>query len=519
MARRATCTIASPGQVALALSPRHGLVLEELVCSAPRVAPGETCSYQFSQRDGPFATYRRTVELSAGAEGRINLHQVVEGRLGLPWWSWLLSPLLWKEVGAIQAQPPGQKMPWWAPPARLDHRSSTVLAVLATVVAVEGFLGGLLPQVLSYASSEMHVHVFGQGLVFAAVELSALPALLALVRADQRGRRGVVLGATAMAAGLSALTGFSPSMAWLAGAQVAAGALLAAAGIASTVIAVEEVPAGCRAWAFGILGLAAGFGAGVPLALLPLAGIGAGGWRWLFWLSLVCVPVVWRCQRQLPESQRWARAPKGSRLRGAPGRHLALVCAGAALFALFATPAGQFEAQFLRHERHYSALAISVLEQLAGTVGALGVLFGGRLADTHGRRPVAAAAVAGSTVAVIASYATRSALMWVAAIVAQFFLYATGPALGVYGVELFVTRSRARAAGLVSAAAATGGVVGLLAVAGLDDWAGDFARAFGVISIAPLLLVALLLLAYPETAATELPESPPLTGTARDLTP
>jgi MFS family permease len=381
-----------------------------------------------------------------------------------------------------------------------------VVAALAALSAVQGFIGGLLPQTLSYAGSQMRVGTFGQGVVFGAVELSALPALLALVLADRRGRRGVALGATAGAVAFSELSAASPAIGWLTGAQLVVGALLAAAGIAVTVIAVEEVPKGCRAWSLGILGLAAGFGAGVPLALLPLAGLGHGGWRWLYWSSLVCLPVVWRCAGQLPESRRWVAAAEAPARPWAASRRLALVCLGAALFALFATPAGQFETQFLRHERHYSAVAISVLEQLAGTVGALGVLFGGRLADTHGRRPVAAAAVAGATVATVAGYLARSGAMWAALTAAQFFLYATGPALGVYGAELFTTASRARSAGLVAAAAAVGGVLGTVATGGLDELTGHFGTALAVMAIGPVALVVLLLAAYPETAAVELEE-------------
>ena len=48
---------------------------------------------------------------------------------------------------------------------------------LAALVAVQGFMAGLLPETLSYAGSEMRFGTFGQAVVFGAVELSALPAL------------------------------------------------------------------------------------------------------------------------------------------------------------------------------------------------------------------------------------------------------------------------------------------------------------------------------------------------------
>lgn len=509
-------TVGAPVALELA-QPRKGIVRE---ARDTRSGPPDLASTStFSQEEGPLAVYRRTLELRALGDGRAQVRQVVQVRLGIPWWSWFLALPLRRELGRLSPGPqPGRSpgLPWWAPPERLDRRTTGVLAALAALSAVQGFIGGLLPETLSYAGSEMRVGTFGQGVVFGAVELSALPALLALVLADRRGRRGVALGATAGAVAFSELSAASPALGWLTGTQLAVGALVAAAAIAVTVIAVEEVPKGCRAWSLGILGLAAGFGAGAPLALLPLAGLGSGGWRWLYWSSLACLPVVWRCARQLPESRRWAAAAKSplatplplatgqARPWSSAGGRLALVCLGAALFALFATPAGQFETQFLRHERHYSAVAISVLEQVAGTVGSLGVLFGGRLADTHGRRPVAAAAVAGATAATVAGYLAGSGAMWAALIAAQFFLYATGPALGVYGAELFTTASRARSAGLVAAAAAVGGVLGTVATGGLDDVTGHLGTALAVMAIGPLLLVVLLLAAYPETAAVEL---------------
>ncbi len=594
---------------AAVLSPRDGVVLET----------GENLSDDgarttFRQAEGPLAFYRRTVQIKALEDGRYGVRQVVELKVGLPWWSWLLVlPLrLWLGGGARDGRTK-KRFPWWAPPQRLARRPAVVMATLAALVSVQGFLAALLPETLTYAASEMHVGTFGQGVVFASVELSALPALLALVLADRRGRRSVVLWSTGGAAVLSELGAFAPSVTWLTVTQVGAGALVAAAGIAAVVVAVEEVPAGCRAWAVGVLGMAAGFGGGGPLLLLPLAGTGPGGWRWLYWLSLLTLPIVVVSAQQLPESRRWVASattapvdaggglaaggegptppprlsrpevvpapgpavpdvvvatgpgdedacrttrdstvpqlggpqlgrpqPGGPQLGGqelggpqlgasrlrrtrialarlnTPGARLALVCAGAVLFAVFAAPASQFQTQFLRQERHYSAISISVLQQVAGTIGAIGVLVGGRLADTHGRRPVAVVCVAGATVTIIWSYLEHGWLMWCAATAGQFFLYATAPVLGVYGAELFATSTRARSAGLVAASSAIGGVCGLLAAGSLAASIGTLAPALGVLAVGPLLLVVLLIVAYPETAGIALEE---LTPAARGAPP
>jgi MFS family permease len=640
MARKVRQLVAGPGAVAAALSARDGLVLEaveeptsrEPTSRKPTWQPGANDVYRsFGQTEGPLASYRRTVDITPLEGGRYAIRQVVEMRVGLPWWSWLLAPPLRFSLGRVERSQAGHgpvrtRLPWWAPPQRLDRRQAVVLATLAALVSVQGYLAALLPETLTYAASEMHVGTFGQGVVFASVELSALPALFALVMADRRGRRMVVLWATGGAAVLSELGAFAPGVAWLTVTQVAAGALVAAAGIAAIVVAVEEVPRGCRAWAVGVLGMAAGFGGGGPLLLLPLAGTGPGGWRWLYWLSLLTLPVVVVCGQQLPESRRWAAAgapaggPEGpnatvtgatvpgatvpgatvpgatvhgvaggaaprlspggeavaapaagrvaaagaagggdgrSRQSGtangvirplfgassrafrsplarprrqgpatalaaklnSPAGRLALVCTGALLFALFAAPAAQYQTQFLRQQRHYSALGISFLQQFAGSIGAFGVLVGGRLADTHGRRPVGVACVIGATAAALWSYLAHGWPLWCAATAAQFFLYATAPVLGVYGAELFATSTRARSAGLVAASSSVGGVAGLLAVGALAAHFGTLAPALATLAVGPLLLVVLLLYGYPETAGMPLEDLAPAKATEAALGP
>lgn len=548
MARVSAERVLDGGALGAVMAPRRGLVLETLEHRAP-----DGTSVSFHQAEGPLASYRRTVEAQPLGAGQYKARQVVELKVGLPWWSWLLSLPLRFSLGRPEPERlktgtvTGVRLPWWAPPQRLDRRQALVMATLAALVSVQGFLIALLPETLTYAASEMRLGTLGQGAVFALVELSALPALLALVVADRRGRRSVVLWATGVAAGLSELGGFTTSAGWLTLTQVSAGALVAAAGIGAIVVAVEEMPRGCRAWAVGVLGMAGGFGGGIPLLLLPLAGTGPGGWRWLYWLSLLSLPVVIVCARQLPESRRWVgrgvpfgeaeafgeaeehgparpRAPiapvLGTSLLGTARRRLApwasstrgrllLVCAGAVLFALFAAPASQFQTEFLRQQRHYSAFGISVLQQTAGTIGALGVLVGGRLADTHGRRPVAVACVMGATAATLWSYLAHGWLLWLATTSGQFFLYATAPVLGVYGAELFATASRARSAGLVAASSSVGGVLGLLAVGALGGHFGSLGPALAALAVGPLLLVVLLIVAYPETAGIALEDLAP----------
>jgi MFS family permease len=83
------------------------------------------------------------------------------------------------------------------------------------------------------------------------------------------------------------------------------------------------------------------------------------------------------------------------------------------------------------------------------------------------------------------------------------------PTLGVYQAELFGTGRRGRANGIISLIALAGSALGLLAVGDLSERLGSFAAAFGIVVVAPLLVVVLVLTLYPETAHRELEDINP----------
>jgi MFS family permease len=499
------------------MRPRHGL-LTEVASPLPPAddGPPGPLGVAFDQSIGPLASYHRTVQLEPAAADRAVVTQEVRFRVGLTWWSWLLYWPTRHTLGQLRST---RQPPWWGPPEPLDRRGAVAMSTAAALMAVLGFLGTLLPETLTYVASEYRVGTFGQGVVFAAVEMATIPSLAALVVADRRGRRPVVLVATGAAVVLSLVGAAAPGVASLGVLQVAANAMADGAAVAAGVLVVEEMPRRCRAWATGVLGMAFGGGGTFPLLLLPLAGTSPGGWRWLYLAALSCLPVVIICAGQLPESRRWVAPPQRvATAAGAPGpalaagwgsperRRLLLVGAGALLLALFATPAGSFQTHYLRHQVHDSAAAISTLQQITDTIGGLGVLLGGRLAETWGRRPVAAVCVAGGTAVTLAAYLSRGWSLWLWTQCSELLGYAVGPALGVFGFELFATARRARSAGLITVCSAVGGVVGLLVTGALSSQIGTLAPALAVLAVGPLVLTLLLVFAYPETAGHSLEE-------------
>ena len=110
------------------------------------------------------------------------------------------------------------------------------------------------------------------------------------------------------------------------------------------------MPAGARAFGISLLGLSGALGVGICLMALPLADTGPGGWRLLWFLTLLGLPVVAGIGRLLPESRRF-EAPM-TRADGRP-RSAAVRCWPRRPSCSRSTrrPASQLMNQFLRDER------------------------------------------------------------------------------------------------------------------------------------------------------------------------
>jgi len=460
--------------------------------------------------EGPFRTYRRTISTAARPDGRHDVVETTTYRLAIPVWGWLFA---WPVRRAVSNRQDRFSY-WWAPPDRLSADAASILGLLCAVQIVDGYLGTVLTQTLSFAIDEFGRGNTAQGVVFGIVRFGILVTLIMSVLADRRGRRPLLLFTGVSSCALTFLGGLSPNLAVLGGTQLFARGLSTALGILVAIMAVEEMPARSRAWAASVLTMSAGLGSGMAVWVLPLADLSVRGWRAIYLLgSLGILVIVW-AWRRLPETRRFAKHADEQIVLNDADRErrrirFGLLGTSLLLLALFAAPASGFHNEFLREERGFSGSAITIFTLVTATPIGLGVLVGGRLSETWGRRKTAALGIVAGVVGTTLSFVFSGPAMWAAKLAGNVIGAVGVPAMAVYGPELFGTHDRGRANALIVTAGVVGSAIGLVSVGWLSDRWDAIAPPIALLGIGPLLVALLVLTRFPETAGAELEELNP----------
>ncbi|MSW45508.1 MAG: MFS transporter [Actinobacteria bacterium] len=514
------------------LDPRHDLVIEQ-----PPTLDGT--SHRFELADGPFSHWQRVVrvEPSSNSVDFVDVYEEIRFRLAVPVGRALFLMPLRRELR--RPPDPQRRTPWWAPPDVLSPRAATVLSLLCVFGLVAGYLGTLITQTLTYAAEEFGASTGDQGTLLAGVRVGVLLSMLIVATADRRGRRSVLAVALLAACAITSLGAFAPGMIWLGATQTFARAFATVIGLLVAIIAVEEMPAGARAFAVSVLTMTAGLGAGLCVINLVYVDLAVWAWRIAYLVPLLFMIPSWRLLRQLPETFRFTKRLEADRAaelaaresertsQSRPGttepdqrlnrhidrhidrRRFALLAASGFLWALFLAPAAQFLNEFLRTERGFSGIGIAVFVLATNTPGVIGIVLGGRLADRRGRRLVGAIGIAGGVTFTVVSYLSWGWPLWAASVVASVIGAIAIPALAVYGPELFPTNQRARANGRLQVVGVAGSSIGLLSAGWLADRLGGLGPAIAALAIGPAILIVIVLTLYPETANRHLEELNP----------
>jgi MFS family permease len=502
---------------------------EEALGAEPDPADPDTLVIHVRFPTGQPTPVRLRVE-AGGTGSRTQVLLEADPTPHVPYFFWFMGPILrsasrralgWVERALRAAEageppPPPPKRPSLAPPAPFTAPEAISLATVCAVTAALTFGSSLLSQNAGYVA-----HAFGASdkaldTALLVSRTGVLIALLASAMADRKGRRTlmlVCLGGVCLANGIAAL---APNLVVFTAGQVLMRGFASGGLIVASIAAVEEAPEGARAYSVALLGLAGGFGYAFAVVLLPLADLGQQAWRLSFAVSAATALLLPSFAHRLAETRRYAdlaarHAPRG-RVgeifdRSYGGRFGVLVFAGF-LFAIFGAPSSQLTNDYLRDVRGFSGLDITIFRAITqGFPGLAGIAIGGRLAETRGRRPVAAIALFAGTAAQMIFFLFGSIVLWVSSAVAIVLGGIAAPALGALNGEMFPTEIRGTANAFLIVAGVTGAAVGLLFTGNLSDRLGR-GEAIALTGIASLL-ASLLVLRLPETADRRLDEVSP----------
>ena len=448
----------------------------------------------------------------------------------VPYFFWFMGPILrsanrralgWAE-GALRAAeagepaPPPPKRPSLAPPAPFSAPESVSLATVCAVTAALTFSGALLSQNAGYVAQSFGASDTQLDTALLLSRAGVLIALVASAMADRKGRRTLMLlclGGVAVANGVAAL---APNLAVFTASQMVMRGFASGGLIVAGIAAVEEAPERARAYSVALLGLAGGFGYAFAVTLLPLADLNDDAWRLSFAASAATVVFLPSFARRLAETRRYAALAARQAVRGRAGevfdrsyggRFWVLVISGF-LFAVFAAPSSQLTNDYLKDIRGFSGLDITIFRAITqGFPGLAGIAIGGRLAETRGRRPVAAIALFIGTSAQMIFFLFGGSILWLSSAAAIALGGIAAPALGAFSGEMFPTEIRGTANAFLVVAGVTGAAAGLLFTGHLSDQLGR-GEAIALTGVASLV-ASLLVLRLPETADRKLDDVSP----------
>ena len=463
----------------------------------------------YASEHGPFSRYRRevTVEPVADDPSVVDVVETTSFRIAVPIWGLLFIWPIKRELRRLTGRQGGRAAPW-APPDMLDARSATVLGLLCSTALVAGYMGTVITQTITYAAEQFGSPKSAQADTLANVRIGVLIALGLVALADKRGRRGLLIFSAVASCLFTAATALSGSLLVLGTVQVVASGLTGTVILLITILAAEEMPAGSRTYAISVMTMTGALGAGMCLWALPLADTGPSGWRVLYVLALLGLPLMVHVSRRLPESRRFTAPHREATVVAGHARRFWVLGVSLFLISAFGAPASQLLNEFLRSERGFSAARISLFTMATSTPGVIGLVVGGRIADVRGRRAIVALGVVGGSILTVCSFASVGWPMWVWNVIGTILAAAAGPALAMYGPELFPTGSRARANGVIRVVSVAGSYAGLRIAGRLLDH-GSLAHAMAVLAIGTVVVGGLVLAFFPETAHRELEDLNP----------
>ena len=393
----------------------------------------------------------------------------------------------------------------------LTARQRSILWLLALACVPATYANTLFTQTVAYAAQDFGISEQGQGLGAAIIRWGVVISLPLAALADRIGRRKLIIFCAFGAPLITALGGLAPSFTILVATQTVGRPLALVLTILIGIVATEEMSRESRAWAISVLAIAAGFGAGIALAALPIADFGADSWRIIYAISLVWVLLAIFIQRRLPETTRFIeRHNKNLESKTQIEKSRLVTQSLVAIFGnIFIAASSVFQVRYLRDVRDYSALMIAAFTLVTGTPASIGLLVGGRVADIRGRRLLSAVTFPLGAILLTTAFATSGRFMWLASVSGGICLGLAYPAMAVYRGEMFPTLHRSFASGVIMTASLIGGSVGLIGAGYFLSRDVSYGAVMSWLALGPIVAGVLVFATFPESAHRELEELNP----------
>jgi MFS family permease len=444
-------------------------------------------------------------------------------------------PLLDIDPGApnpIEAAPEEER---WSIPLGMfgrtppfTKRQRRVFLIATTAVFFDQYDRALLTLALKQIQKGLQITEAALGNLLTLIRLGYIGSLFVTPLADVFGRRRLLLYTVVAYTLFTGLAAVAPTAHFFVACEMLARVFAGAEGTIALVILSEEVDAGVRGWAIGLLSALASIGFGI--AALAFAGIRIMpyGWRGLYALALIPLILIIPLRQALPESARFEReqleglgprnvmAPVKALFSAYPGRLIMLMTC-AFLGNMGGNPQGFFFSKYLQEAHGWSPGNVSSLYFMGGALGIMGSIIAGRLSDRFGRRRMGAtfylfaalfafwlySSYSSARIALPLLHTSFSAVIpiWII----QVFCDVASSTIGAaYGAELFPTSYRSTAGSVLAVTGTTGGALGFFLEGVLYRTTGSHWIAIRYLTLFWLAVPIIMMLFFPETAGLEL---------------
>ena len=407
-------------------------------------------------------------------------------------------------------------------------RQRRVFLIATTAGFFDQYDRALLTLALKQIQKGLQIAEQALGNLLTLIRLGYIGSLLVTPLADVFGRRRLLLYTIVAYTLFTGLAAIAPTAHFFVACEMLARVFAGAEGTVALVILSEEVDAGVRGWAIGLLSALTSVGFGIAALVFAGIKIVPYGWRGLYALALIPLVLIIPLRQVLPESQRFEReqregtrpanimVPVKALFSAYPGRLLMLVSV-AFLGNLGGNPQGFFFSKYLQEAHGWSPANVSSLYFIGGALGIMGNIVSGRLSDRFGRRRMGAffyfmapmlafwlySSYSAARITLPLLHSSFSAVIpiWIFQL---FFDVASSTIAFAYSAELFPTSYRSTAGSVLAVAGTTGGALGFFLEGVLYRSTGSHWLAVRYLAVFWLMVPFIMFFFFPETAGLEL---------------